>query len=119
MNTTTAPQFALVKTSTRRVIWKCGCGVKAIDYTATRTLSYVDRVFGTPHYTEARLTRVVDGVERPESHDFKCPSCKRERRGTVVKGRVSEHKCNAKCLASKSGVCECSCGGKNHGKNHL
>ena len=33
-------------------------------------------------------------------------------------GRVSEaHKCGARCLASKGHVCECSCGGKNHGTN--
>jgi len=35
-----------------------------------------------------------------------------------VVGRVSEHKCGAKCLASTSGVCECSCGGRNHGAGH-
>ena len=119
MNTTTDTKPATTKTGTRRIIWTCGCGTKAIDYTATRQLSYVDRVWGTPHYTEARLTRVVDGVERHVSHDIKCPTCGSDRRGAEVKGRVTEHKCNAKCLASKSGVCECSCGGKNHGKNYL
>jgi len=32
-----------------------------------------------------------------------------------VRGRVTAHKCGAKCLASKGFVCDCSCGGKNHG----
>ena len=32
-----------------------------------------------------------------------------------LRGRVTNHKCNARCLASKGFVCECSCGGKNHG----
>lgn len=32
-----------------------------------------------------------------------------------VRGRVTAHKCGAKCLSSKGHVCECSCGGKNHG----
>lgn len=32
-----------------------------------------------------------------------------------VKGTVTEHVCNAKCMASKGHVCECACGGRNHG----
>jgi hypothetical protein len=32
------------------------------------------------------------------------------------KSRPSLHECNAKCLNGKhNGVCECRCGGKNHG----
>lgn len=32
------------------------------------------------------------------------------------KSQPSKHQCNAKCLNGKiNGVCECSCGGKNHG----
>ena len=32
------------------------------------------------------------------------------------KSNPSKHVCNAKCMnASSHGVCECSCGGKNHG----
>lgn len=32
-----------------------------------------------------------------------------------VIGRLSEHKCGAKCRNSTSGICECSCKGANHG----
>lgn len=39
--------------------------------------------------------------------------------GTMVakplQGRVTDHECNARCMASKGHVCECSCGGANHG----
>ena len=43
-------------------------------------------------------------------------SCGRRMRIYEVRGKFSaKHVCNAKCLASKSGICECSCGGKNHG----
>lgn len=32
------------------------------------------------------------------------------------KSQPSRHECNAKCLNGKhTGVCECKCGGKNHG----
>lgn len=42
--------------------------------------------------------------------------CGRRMRVYQVRGKFSaKHVCNAKCLASKTGVCECSCGGKNHG----
>jgi hypothetical protein len=37
--------------------------------------------------------------------------------GKILKGRVNEHKCGAKCRTSRGHVCECSCGGKNHGTN--
>lgn len=33
------------------------------------------------------------------------------------KARPSLHTCNAKCLGGKpTGICECRCGGKNHGR---
>lgn len=31
------------------------------------------------------------------------------------KSNPSKHKCSAKCLSAKGHVCECECGGKNHG----
>jgi len=35
----------------------------------------------------------------------------------LLKGVVTDHKCGAKCRTSKGHVCECSCGGKNHGRD--
>ena len=47
---------------------------------------------------------------------IRCRSCGKARRAVAVAGKFSaKHVCNAKCLASTSGKCECSCGGKNHG----
>ena len=37
----------------------------------------------------------------------------------LIKGTVTEAPCNAKCEASKGHVCECACGGKNHGAAHV
>ena len=43
--------------------------------------------------------------------------------GTYVKARTvkgsyrADVKCGAKCLSSRGHLCECSCGGKNHGSN--
>ena len=43
--------------------------------------------------------------------------CGQEMTAKVLKGTVNEHKCGAKCRNSKGHVCDCSCGGKNHGRN--
>lgn len=118
MNTLDTATNPNVRISTRRVIWTCPCGTKAYDYTATRRLSYIDK-FGVKKWCEAVLTREVDGTARDISHDYACPTCKRHRKSARVEGRVTEHKCGAPCLASKGPVCECSCGGANHGGNHL
>lgn len=38
---------------------------------------------------------------------------------TAVKGKHNpNHECDARCLNSKGHICECACGGANHGKNH-
>jgi hypothetical protein len=31
------------------------------------------------------------------------------------KSNPSKHKCNARCMSATGHVCECECGGKNHG----
>jgi len=50
---------------------------------------------------------------------IRCCKCNKARRATQVVGKFSaKHECNAKCLASTSGKCECSCGGKNHGASY-
>jgi hypothetical protein len=56
----------------------------------------------------------VDEHDRRGSIWLKCPaghSCEAHR----MIGRTTEHKCGAKCVNSKGHVCECACGGKNHG----
>jgi hypothetical protein len=48
-----------------------------------------------------------------------CPACGAKHnasRKIEYKARPSLHECNAKCMnGSMRGVCECRCGGKNHG----
>lgn len=108
-----------VKVGTRRIIWKCPrCGRQAHDYVSTRRFIGNDK-FGTPKYSTPQLTREVNGVVRDVSWDMHCSTCKSARTGTRIEGRVTQTPCNARCLASTSGKCECSCGGRNHGKNYL
>lgn len=115
--TTTAP--AATKTWTRRIIWSCKCGlVRAHDYTATARLTRFDAARVLATYSEPVLTREVDGRIRDVSWDAKCP-CGRQRKSATVKGVRSAHVCDARCEAATGGHCECSCGGKNHGKAHM
>lgn len=34
----------------------------------------------------------------------------------LLKSILTEHECGSKCMSAKGHVCECSCGGTNHGK---
>ena len=70
--------------------------------------------------TETRVFRRIPGGLEVQGYDrFHAPClCGRSVEFKMVRGVVTAHKCNAKCLASTSGVCECSCGGKNHGASH-
>lgn len=46
-------------------------------------------------------------------------ACGRKFWAAPVSGKFKARvKCNAKCLESTGHVCECSCGGKNHGAGH-
>jgi hypothetical protein len=67
-----------------------------------------------------------DGSVRSLSADFndnvlRCPDCASYRPvGNTVVGRYStKHQCGAKCMNATGPSCDCSCGGKNHGMNHV
>lgn len=50
-----------------------------------------------------------------------CPICSLRHpctRKVEYKAHPSKHECNSKCMGAhgRSMVCECKCGGKNHGK---
>lgn len=69
------------------------------------------------------LTQVYhDGHCSSKAHHFTGTCvCGQKHSATRVieyKSRPSKHECNAKCMGAhgRSMVCECKCGGKNHGK---
>jgi hypothetical protein len=46
-----------------------------------------------------------------------CAGCGTMMEPGMLKGYISaDHKCDARCMASRGPLCECSCGGANHGK---
>jgi hypothetical protein len=57
---------------------------------------------------------------RANSFTGTCPTCGAKHVATrqiEYKANPSKHECNAKCMGAhgRSMVCECKCGGKNHG----
>lgn len=92
-----------------RYVAKCKCG-KGVSCLATR---FVDTANGKFWIGNDTVTHAYDMTHGCAIIPCECGS---HRYAWKVKGTYSAtHKCNAKCLASKSGVCECSCGGHNHG----
>jgi hypothetical protein len=68
------------------------------------------------------LYRIVDGEKQWMADDYQCPECGNSLyiESNLVVGTYNEkHVCNARCMSATSGVCSCSCGGKQHGMNHL
>lgn len=45
--------------------------------------------------------------------------CGNEQYLDVVRGFQSDHKCDARCTSATGKNCECSCGGANHGSDHM
>ena len=66
-----------------------------------------------------------DFYHRPEwypvGHFPACPSCGCDSvDGKPIKGTYfPAHKCDARCTNARGHICECECGGVNHGKGRL
>lgn len=65
----------------------------------------------------------VSGFNGGRLFEFSCPHCQRGsalRYLKPVMGTVSTaHICDERCVYAKKPVCECSCGGENHGAGNL
>jgi len=102
-------------TSTIRqnVTCKCGLVSSRILIQTTKTTERSDRIgqVGRP-----QIKRVLENGRSEEPG--KC-ACGREIHFRDVRGTFNAAKeCNDKCMGSAGHVCECSCGGKNHGAAH-
>lgn len=40
-------------------------------------------------------------------------------RVTPIKGTATDHTCDDRCMSARGPVCECACGGSNHGAAHV
>lgn len=101
--------MATTTTEQTRSIWKC----------RNRNCKHVWAFNYTNGY---RVT--ADGKQRSWTMDYmggcRCPKCNAHTlNGAKVDGTYSDHKCGAKCMGATGPNCDCSCGGANHGRNHL
>jgi len=69
------------------------------------------------------LARVYHDLLPTKRYGFigTCPTCGQRHvctRKVEYKAHPSKHECNAKCMGAsgRSMICECKCGGKNHGR---
>lgn len=103
-----------------RYIGKCGSCKKtsARDYTDTVPGFAGQGMYKRPVNFFVRTNKNGDQVRA--SKDFECAHCGDYRWNSKrVEGFVTDHKCDAKCLAAKGFLCECACGGKNHGSSFM
>ena len=113
-NSTPAPLYnseTREKTFTRRQIGHCRrCG-----FTSTREVTIYRRTTTTYGITGVK-TRHFEKVTGDMDVACKCNS--RNLAFKSIVGRTSETPCDARCTQATGHLCECVCGGKNHGSGH-
>lgn len=104
-------------TRTIRVIGKCATkGCSAITSALLeRTTEYVTSCWpdGGGRRVDSRIVAetILEGSKStPCGHGAT--------RLSTVQGRETSKPCDSRCINGRSGACECSCAGKNHGAGH-
>lgn len=102
-------------TSTTREIATC----KRCKQTRSRLLTTTsERTYRSDMFAEVNR-RVIAQTTDDGSRVHQVDCCGQWLNWQPVKGHyVAERKCDARCVNSKGHVCECSCGGKNHGAGY-
>lgn len=75
--------------------------------------SYSYTMQNPPAWINPNMTR-----HNPQFHT-KCPKCGCFARYDAVKGHKNDTPCDHRCTSAKGSTCDCSCGGMNHGRDHL
>lgn len=101
---------------TRRFAFKCHYKPCGHRWTADFVLTCIGWTFDTRYgYHKPKWDFV--GAGPSYGH---CPKCESNRiSGQTIQGRKNDTPCDHRCTSAKGHLCECSCGGENHGKDHL
>lgn len=79
--------------------------------------------FDYPNKTSWGYTRSGERFSKSPADDLQagCPKCGHKApKYAVVKGRYNpDHRCDPRCENAVGPSCDCSCGGKNHGRGYL
>ncbi len=96
----------------RRFLGKCRCCKRPLSALVTEIINVSSGSYGlTGTVALSYCNGILDA--------FPCNDCGAVTIVRAVVGKVSpRHVSNAKCPASTSGRCECSCGGRNHGASY-
>lgn len=100
----------------RATIVKCGCGAKRCEPIASN--EFVSAAV-MRSYSHTPFQRVEMGRTMTYWHNasFFCLTCGKSFRVVEIHGRTSATPCSGVCTHAKGGSCDCSCGGKNHGRD--
>lgn len=103
---------------TKAFLGKCKCCKGAVRIEAPESRR-VEAHLGYGRRETRVYRRLPNGAEVQGYDRFFAPClCGKSVEFRMVRGIVTAHECNAKCMSSTGFVCECSCGGKNHGASH-
>ena len=112
-----AAAIILAVVYTRYLTKACSCGAVTSVLAGSTTRSIKAEKYGwvTVFVSDAGVELYYDNGRLI----VPCRACGSNRYATRVAGKVSKkHVCGSKCMSSTGFVCECSCGGKNHGAGY-
>lgn len=105
---------------TERWIFRCKRCKATVTRDYTVTTQYQTITWGDGARPVYSTTRRYQHNGYSEPGQVECPECKQRLSGRRVEGHLDpNHKCDARCLGAVGHICECSCGGKNHGGAYL
>lgn len=97
-----------------RVMFKC----KACKKVWAREYRKCHEICSPEGYDQ--LLRSENGKDVNLNDDCVCPECMSTRvTHDRVVGQQTSKPCDARCTGAKGNKCECACGGKHHGEDHL
>lgn len=93
----------------------CGKGARLVNPTVVGSRLFANGYHGDLHRSGETLAWSIHGGA-PAHVDCACGATFKVQ---FLRGKVCPEKvCNGKCMASHGPVCECACGGKNHGASY-
>ena len=109
---------------TVRIIFRCQCRCQGMNRRCGTSWAHDYQRNAQGQLFRTWEAAPEDANQEPISfpeYDLYCPTC--HHKGMVkvseVIGNVTSKPCNERCTESTKSVCNCSCGGANHGKAHL
>lgn len=107
-------------THTTRYIYKCShkhCkGIKAVDVVVHHS---VTKWYDPETNQGGSHKPIISYNGDSQLIHLHCPICNEVMYGDKVQGYTTNHICDARCTGAVGKICECSCGGANHGSAHL